>query len=98
VDYWTVVPHEADQAFGERLAFHVLFLSKNIWCFHRNIKMEVIVLIKGIRVDSEELEWRWNTVGDEAKHWVRIEGIIFIEGCSWYQDIVELDGLEVNDV
>ena len=60
--------------------------------------MEVLVSIERFFIDSEEFEGRWNTVGDEAEHRIRIEGIIFIERWSWHFDIVELIGLKVNYV
>ena len=80
------------------LAFHGLLLSKYIWCFDKDVKMEDLVLIKGVGGDIEQFEWRWNTVGDETEHRIRVEGIIFIEGRARDLDIVELIRPEVNDV
>ena len=60
--------------------------------------MEVLVLIEGVGVDSEQFEWRGNTVGDETEHRIRVEGIIFIKGRRRDLNIVELIRLEPNDV
>jgi hypothetical protein len=60
--------------------------------------VQVLVLIEGVGRDSEQFEWRRNSVGDEAKHRIRVEGIIFIKWRSRDLDIVELVGLEVNNV
>jgi hypothetical protein len=47
---------------------------------------------------TKKLMWGWNSVCDETKHWIGVEGIIFIEGCSGYHDIAEFGDLEVDDV
>lgn len=76
----------------------MLLLTKYIWCFHRHIKSQCFILVESIAIDSEQREWRWYTVGDEAKHRIRVKGIIFIKGWSWDIDVVELLRPEVNNV